>query len=62
LEFLVDGSVLSSSEIGVEVGERLLTCLLNISTYSEGRDVHDDHLEPELGLVALISSFRPFSN
>jgi hypothetical protein len=52
LEFLVDGSVLSASEIGVEVGERLLTCLLAISTYQGERDVRDDHLEPELGLVA----------
>jgi hypothetical protein len=52
LEFLVDGSVLSSSEIGVEVGERLLTCLLLISKDHCERHVRDDHLGPELGLVA----------
>jgi hypothetical protein len=52
LEFLVDGSVLSSSEIGVEVGEGLLTCLLFISMHQEEIDVRDDHLGPELGLAA----------
>lgn len=52
MEFLIDGSVLSSSEIGVELGERLLTCLLAISTYQGEIDVRDDHLELELGPVA----------